>query len=228
MYEQYLVTPKTSAQILAESQQATAQADTSEADMHVQRAESIARPTLVALVTYFFASILILVAAEWQTILGVIGKSTSQISGNFSQQLSQQFSQYGQLQIVSWITIILFWGTVGLGVYTLFWLGSAFFTVARNELIVETAFANRGHFQERIRVPLIRLLLISALVASFGVAIRYVAPFCAQIFGYGVANVGGSLVIGLLQILVAILCAMICMYLLRTIFSYIRHADAVF
>lgn len=225
MNEQYLVTPKTSAQILADAQE---QKDQQDQALQIMRAESIARPNLLSVVVYFVVSTLVLIAADWSVVLDALNRSAPKINSDFSGQVSQQLAAYGNLPIVSWITIILFWGTVGLGVYTLFWLGMAFFTVARNELIVETAFSNRGHFQERIRVPLIRLLLVGAFLAAVGLTVRYVAPFCAQVFAQGLTNFSGNLVVAVLQMLAGILGGMICLYLLRTIFSYIRHADGIF
>ncbi len=229
MNEHYLVTPKTSAQILQQAQQAKAEeAQESLELLQVQRAESIARPRLLAVIAYFFIALVMLVAANWQALLAVVTQSESQTAGSFLNKVSEQLAIYGSLQLVSWITIILFWGTVGLGVYTLFWLAMAFFTAARNELIVETAFSNRGHFQERVRVPLIRLILSGALIAAVGLTIRYVAPFCSELFLAGAYDIRQSLPLAILQIVAAIAGLMVAFYLLRTIFQYIRHADGIF
>lgn len=229
MNEQYLVTPKTSAQILQQAQQAQAEHQRESLEMlQVQRAESIAKPQLLAVIIYFVTSVAVLVAANFQALLKLSTQSGGQATGSFFEQVSQQLAIYGSLQIVSWITIILFWGSVGLGVYTLFWLGMAFFTVARNELVVETAFSNRGHFQDRVRVPLIRLVLGGGLIAAIGLTIRYVAPIASQLFLAGAIDLQGQIIIAILQILGAVAILMITLYILRTLFQYIRHADGIF
>ena len=223
MNEKYLVTPQTSAQIQQEASDQDPQGDLKEA-----RARSFAVATPVGFVAYIFMAIGYLVAVNIQTITKVLSGNQDANSAELARQIGSQLAMYGDLQIVSWATIVLFWGAVGLGVYTLFWLAMAFFTTARNELIVETAFSNRGHFQDRIRVPLIKLLLLGGILMLLLATVNWLAPFWANLFARGVYSVPSQVVIGVVEMLAAVAGAFLNIYALRSLIVYFRHADAIF
>lgn len=223
MNEKYLVTPQTSEQIQQE-------ADTPEPQHELQeaRARSYAVATPVGFIAYVFMAIAYLVGVNIQIITQVAGGMEGSSSAELAKQISSQLVVYGDLPIVSWATIVLFWGAVGLGVYTLFWLAMAFFTTARNELIVETAFSNRGHFQDRIRVPLIKLLLLGGGLILLLVTINWLAPFWANLFARGVYSLPSQLIIGIVEILAAVIGAFLTIYGFRSLIVYFKHADAIF
>lgn len=223
MNEKYLVTPQTSAQIQQEAADQDPQRELQEA-----RARSYAIATPVGFVAYVFAAIGYLVAVNIQTITKVLSGNQGADSAELARQIGSQLAMYGDLQIVSWATIVLFWGAVGLGVYTLFWLAMAFFTTARNELIVETAFSNRGHFQDRIRVPLIKLLLLGGGVILLLLTINWLAPFWANLFARGVYSMPSQLIIGVVEILAAVIGTFLTIYSFRSLIVYFKHADAIF
>lgn len=223
MNEKYLVTPQTSAQIQQEAVDQDPQRELQEA-----RARSYAIATPVGFVAYVFAAIGYLVAVNIQTITKVLSGNQGADSAELARQIGSQLAMYGDLQIVSWATIVLFWGAVGLGVYTLFWLAMAFFTTARNELIVETAFSNRGHFQDRIRVPLIKLLLLGGGLILLLLTINWLAPFWANLFARGVYSIPSQLMIGIVEILAAVIGAFLTIYSFRSLIVYFKHADAIF
>lgn len=223
MNEKYLVTPQTSAQIQQEATDQDPQGDLKEA-----RARSFAVATPVGFVAYIFIAIGYLVAVNIQTITKVLSGNQDANSAELARQIGSQLAMYGDLQIVSWATIVLFWGAVGLGVYTLFWLAMAFFTTARNELIVETAFSNRGHFQDRIRVPLIKLLLLGGILMLLLATVNWLAPFWANLFARGVYSVPSQVVIGVVEMLAAIIGTFLNIYVVRSLIVYFRHADAIF
>jgi len=223
MNEKYLVTPQTSEQI---QQEAIAQEPTH--DLQEARARSFAVATPVGFVAYIFMAIGYLVAVNIQTIAKILSGNQSTDSAQLAQQIGSQLAAYGDLQIVSWATIVLFWGAVGLGVYTLFWLAMAFFTTARNELIVETAFSNRGHFQDRIRVPLIKLLLLVGIILTLLLTVKWLGPFWANLFARGVYSFGSQTVVGVIEMLAAIIGAFLNIYVIRSLIVYFRHADAIF
>lgn len=223
MNEKYLVTPQTSEQI---QQEAIAQEPSH--DLQEARARSFAVATPVGFVAYIFLAIGYLVAANIQTIAKVLSGNQNTDSAQLAQQIGSQLAVYGDLQIVSWATIVLFWGAVGLGVYTLFWLAMAFFTTARNELIVETAFSNRGHFQDRIRVPLIKLLLLVGMILTLLLTVKWLGPFWANLFARGVYSFGSQTVVGVVEMLAAIIGTFLNIYVVRSLIVYFRHADAIF
>jgi hypothetical protein len=225
MNEKYLVTPQTSADIARQAEERT---NESLEEIHGQRAVSYLVPSWAGIVFYFFGSMAILAALNLRTLLQAIANTQPSVSGEFSQVVSGQIVLYGSLPIVSWATIILFWGTVGLGVYTLFWLGMAFITAARNEVVVETAFSNRGHFQDRVRVPLIKLLLIGGIIMSLFLTVRFGLPMGVGLFSSGLYQLFVSIPVGIALISIAILGGMITIYILRTLIVYFRHAEGIF
>lgn len=196
--------------------------------MHQQRAISYLKPTFVGLLGYILAACIILGVLNIRPLLQAVANTQPNVSGEFSRMITEQISLYGNLPIVNWITIVLFWGVVGLGVYTLFWLGMAFLTAARNEVIVETAFSNRGHFQDKVRVPLIKLILIGGIIVSLLTTVRYGIPFGSSLFAAGLYQIFSNLPYGLMLITAAVLGGVITMYILRTLVVYFRHAEGIF
>lgn len=223
MNEKYLVTPQTSAQI---QQEAVDQDSTHE--LKEARARSYVVATAGGFVAYAALAIIYLIAVNIQTIAQVFSGSESLNSGELAQHISGQLVAYGDLQIVKWVVIVLFWGAVGLGVYTLFWLGMAFFTTARNELIVETAFSNRGHFQDRIRVPLIKLLFLVGMILVLLATVKWLGPFWANLFARGVYSFSSQTIIGVIEMLAAVVGAFLNIYAIRSLVVYFRHAEAIF
>lgn len=224
MNETYLVTPQTSSQI----QEMAMASLPVENDLQQKRAKSYALTNAFGFVIYGVAAFVSLVLLNIKSILQLITASKNNSIDTVLGQINMQLRMYGDSQLVNWLTIIIFWGAVGLGVYTLFWLGTAFFTTARNELIVETAFSNRGHFQERIRVPIIKLLLLLGALAMVFVTVKWSAPFLSNLFMKGVYLILTQTMMGILQIFLATIVAFINIYIFRLLVVYFRHADAIF
>ena len=221
--EQYLVTPQTSAQI--EQQAGAVVSEEAELrDIELKRARHFLVPSPAAIVTYFVAAIVILLILNWTNLYQVITSTT----GGDPKNLAASLKYYADNQIVSWVTIVLFWGTVGLAVYTLFWLGSAFITAARNELIVETAFSKRGHFWDKIRVPLIKLVLIALTAIAIVASLRYGAPIWGGLGANAIFVFSTSIVSALGYVVGALFGTMINLYICTTLIIFFIHADGIF
>lgn len=224
MNETYLVTPQTSSQI----QEMARASLPAENDLQEQRARSYALTSASGFVIYVISAFVILAVSNAKAIMQLISASKSNTLDSVLGQINVQLRTYGDSQLVNWLAIIVFWGAVGLGVYTLFWLGMAFFTTARNELIVETAFSNRGHFQDRIRVPIIKLLLLAGVLAAAFVTIKWSAPFLSNLFMRGIHTLLSQTIFGVLEISLAVFATLINIYIFRLLVVYFRHADAIF
>lgn len=224
MNEKYLVTPQTSEKI---QEQSTLQDGVPQEIKH-EHARSYAVASVGGFLGYIAVSITFLVATNLKTITQVIQGSRGADSEIIAQQIGSQIMIYGDLPIVSWTTIALFWGTVGLVVYTLFWLASAFFTAARNELMVETSFTNRGHFQNRIRIPLIKILLLIGIVTTLLLTVKWLGPFWSNLFVVGLYSLSDQVVVGIAEILASIVGVFLNIYAIRSLIVYFKHAEAVF
>lgn len=225
--ERYLVTPQTSEQISREAAVENAESD-SVRELELKRARYYMTPTGLSILGYFFVALVALVAMNITTIIHGLNQ-TLQVDISVAQGMQSQIQYYANNQLVSLTTIVLFWGMVGLGAYTLYWLVMAFFTAARNELIVETAFSNRGHFWEKIKVPLIKLTFLGCLLGLIMLCLRILVPALGVMFGQGIANIfGGSYLIALIQCIGSVLVAMFILYLFTTLIKIFRHADGIF
>ena len=232
MQENYLVTPATSGQIVQQAEiqsqsQAALESAASVRDIELRRVKEFTLPSLVRSVLFLGLSIIFLVSTNIKIIVSVLNRSVVE-NQPFMQSIPAQLKFYTDNQIVSWITIVLFWGTVGLAAYTLFWLGSAFVTAARNEMIVETAFSNRGHFWDKVRVPMIKLVMLVVISILLIFAIRFGAPVFSGLFAAGLSEVSYSPVIGSMQIIGAVFGSMLSMHIIVAGILIFRHADGIF
>ncbi len=226
MPEQYLVTPQTSKQIDQETAEKAEEA--SQHELQREHLVGVLIPGWLSVFFYFIAGVALLAILNWSRIFEAAQSSVPQSTTTLLTSLQSQISIYTDNQIVSWITIVLFWGTVGLGIYTLFWLGSAFVTMARNEMVVETAFSNRGHFQERVRVPLMRLVLVGGLALLTAMTINWLGPLWVSLAGQGIIAVPTALTTGILQIVGAVVGVMVTFHVYRVLVGLLRHSEAIF
>lgn len=225
MNEKYLVTPKTSAEITQ-----AAEDDKSESLQEIQskRAISYLVPSWAGVLSYVLITLIVLLVFNVRILTQAIANTQPEVSSQFTEVVQQQLKFYGDQIVVSWLTIILFWGSVGLAVYTVFWLGMAFVTAARNEMVVETAFSNRGHFQDRIRVPLIKIILIGAILISFILVLRFGLPLGTSLFASGLYAIFQNIPLGIMYIALSLIGGAITCYILRTLVVYFRHAEGIF
>ena len=226
--ETYLVTPQTSVAIAQQATESEAQREMERSvrELEMRRLRDITFPSIVRIMTYFVIAVAMLVATNWKNIINAINQNAVD-SQPFLQSLPNYISAYTDNQIVSWLTIVLFWGTIGLAAYTVFWLGMAFFTAARNELIVETAFSNRGHFWEKIRVPLMKLVMLIATAVAIILTMRYGIPVWNDLFASGLYHIGSGSMVAFVQFAIAIFGAMANLHLIITTILIFRHADGI-
>jgi|GEM_PF-3431586 len=228
MPEKYLVTPATSPQITQQTaSQAAQDAEESVHSLALRRVREFTIPSLVRVVTFFAISLALLVVSNWQNLLNVFNNSVTQGTPVMT-GLPNYLRYYTDNQIVSWLTIVIFWGTVGLAIYTLFWLAMAFFTAARNELIVETAFSNRGHFWDKVRVPMIKLVMLVCVAVITMITLRLGVPIWSELFASGLSHLGSSPILAAFQLASALVGAMINLHILVVSGLIFKHAEAIF
>lgn len=226
--EQYLVTPQTSEQLNREAAALARLESDSVKELEGERARYYITPHTLSLIAYFILSVVLLLALNYQTIiLGFNDKLV--LNGTLTQSVQSQVSLYADNAIVGYATLILFWGMVGLGAYTLYWLVMAFFTAARNELIVETAFSNRGHFWDKVKVPMIKLTFLGCIGGMVLLILRVIAPVISDLFVRAITNIfTASLAVAGLEIVVCILGFMFAMHVLWSLIQIFHHADGIF
>ena len=225
--EQYLVTPQTSDQISREAARAET-VDPAIHELEARRARHYITPSIVQIVSYTIASLSGLAALNWQNLRTLVDRSLPQ-DISIGQNLQSQVSMYADNQIIGWFTIVLFWGMVGLIAYTLYWLAMAFVTAARNEIVVETAFSNRGHLWDKVRIPMIKLTLLGAMAAMFMISLRLLVPILSEVFARGVFNLSiNSIPLAVIEFIAATAGGIIILYIQVSLFLVFRHADGIF
>jgi hypothetical protein len=220
--EQFLVTPQTSAQITQET--TSGGVSDSVKDLERKRARHYLFPGISAFVMYLAAAFVLLIVLNWGNIFTSINKTT----GSDPLSLTQSIKVYADNPTVSWATIVLFWGSVGLAVYTLYWLGSAFFTAARNEMIVETAFSRRGHFWDKIRVPLIKVVLLAAVAIVIVLSLKFSVPALGSLAASGIFLFSSSIGSALGYLAGALFGTVLNIYVIATLITFYRHAEGIF
>lgn len=161
------------------------------------------------LLSYFIVSLAILLFFSYSTISSKI-LNQSVLSNQASKDaVLEQVKGLGTNKFVNIFTIVLFWSAIGLVVYTIIWIGMIILTEARNEVVVETGYDNRGSLKERIQGPVLQivifigLLLFIALcfavlypqiwISSFNQFILAMPDNWAAALGYGAVAIVGSM-----------------------------------
>jgi len=106
----------------------------------------VALPTSVQTLSCSFLSLLILALTQTQSIIQRLGITTSQLSAS-SAQFHARFDTVLRSNIASQAALITFWATVGLVAYLVCWGLYNLLIEARNEVTLNTAYTNRGHWR---------------------------------------------------------------------------------
>ncbi len=114
--------------------------------------------------------------------------------------------------IINTIVIVIFWGGVGLIAYTIVWALINAFIEARNEIVVESEYANKGPIWPRLEVPMLKSALL-ALLLGWGALNKWmVAPMLVKYFGQTLTQQSGAnlllllipVVMGMLDLIVGV------------------------
>jgi hypothetical protein len=88
-----------------------------------------------------------------------------------------EISRYLDNNFTHTLVIVLFWGLIGLIAYTLVWLVTNALINARNDIVVETEYANKGATTRRVQTNIERFALASLLLAVIGLTALVLVPF---------------------------------------------------
>jgi len=119
------------------------------------------RLSLVGVLLIVFLSVLALTISNRAAIANKFTSTSDAAKETFSAQLAN----INENKVINFAVIVITWSGVGLVAYTVIWVGMLILTEARNEIVVETEYVNRGPLANRLKVPLIQIgLLIFALI----------------------------------------------------------------
>ncbi len=93
---------------------------------------------------------------------------------------------------------------------------------------METAFSRRGHFWDKIRVPLIKVVLLASVVIAIVVSLKYTVPALGSLAASGIFLFPTSMLAAVGYIVGAMLGSVINIYVIATLITFYRHAEGIF
>lgn len=193
--------------------------------MNFEKLKKILIPSYSQILLYTLIAIVILVFVSFGAIADKIKNQAHFNEPVVKQAFETRLSGLNNIPSLNIITIVVFWSTIGLIIYTVFWLGITMLTQARNEIVVETDYVNRGDLKDRIRIPLIQLGIFMIILVVVIITLSITFPMWVQLFGKFLLAVPTNWIAGIIDLLLAIAGAVVNIYLLKVLFSAMLHVD---
>lgn len=132
--------------------------------MEEQTWQQLILPKPVELLIYLACSVIILAGINIEVIVNLV--SGEMVFKNIaSNDYFGIFSGLARFPAINTVVIVVFWGGVGLVAYTIVWALINALIEIRNDIVVETEYANKGPFWTRVKPPLLKAgLLITLLI----------------------------------------------------------------
>lgn len=172
-------------------------------------------------VVYFIISLAVFVFFSYNTIVNQVFNQSVLSNQTAKNAVLEQVKGLGDNKFVNILTIVLFWSAIGLVVYTIIWIAMIILTEARNEVVVETDYVNRGKLKDRIQRPVLQIVIFIALLlfAALSIAVLYPQIWISNFNQFLLAMPNG--VSALVSLTVAFIGSMINLYLARVLVSAI-------
>ena len=162
-------------------------------------------PTPLGLVIYAVASTFVFVGINMGMIINrIFGQAI--FKGLGAGDYLGILSGLTNYPIINTVVIVIFWGGVGLIAYTIVWALINAFIEARNEIVVESEYANKGPIWPRLEVPLTKSALLAALLGWATLNKWFIATALLKYFNQTLTERSGvSLLLLLIPVVVGIL-----------------------
>ena len=108
-------------------------------------------PTPAQLLVYPLLSLMLFILVFSHSLIHKLTGSDVALSSLSTMNYQAQVAKYLDNNFVHTLVIILFWSLIGLVSYTAVWLVTNAIINARNEVVVETAYTNKGAASGRVR-----------------------------------------------------------------------------
>jgi hypothetical protein len=118
----------------------------SSAPTFLGRLGAVILPTPAQIAGSLVVAIIIVAAAGSETFISRLGIPAEFIAAT-QHQFQERFDAILRLGIASQIALISFWATIGLVAYLICWGFYSILVEARNEVTLNTAYTNRGHWR---------------------------------------------------------------------------------
>lgn len=141
----------------------------------IDRLLRIIVPTTTQVLGSIFLSLVILVGTQGTAVLLRIGITPQAISAS-ENQFHDQFASILRSPIASRLALMTFWALVGLIAYLICWGAYNIIIEARNEVTLNTAYTNRGHWRgvyETLSLKAIAAVGLAMLVTSLWYGVSF-------------------------------------------------------
>ncbi len=174
------------------------------------------------MIVFFIISLVVFVFFSYNTIIDQIFNQSVLSNQTAKNAVIEQIKSLGDNKFVNILTIVLFWSAIGLVVYTIIWIAMIILTEARNEVVVETDYVNRGKLKDRIQGPVLQIVIFIGLLLFMALSIAVLYPqFWISSFNQFILTLPSGVLPGLGPLAVALIGSMINLYLARVLVSTI-------
>ncbi len=125
-----------------------------------------------------------------------------------------------RIPVASTAVIVIFWSGVGLIAYTIVWAIINAVIEARNEIVVESEYANKGSLFDRLTAPLLKSGFLILLLVLLGLNRWWLVPMLLRSFHQTLSSGKGiALVTLVIPVLLGALDMALCFILYRVAFN---------
>lgn len=193
--------------------------------MNFSTLKKILIPSYSQILLYTLIAVVILVFVSFGAITDKIKHQAHFNEPVVKQAFETRLSGLNNIPALNIITIVIFWSTIGLIIYTVFWLGITMLTQARNEIVVETDYVNRGSLKDRIKIPLIQLGIFMVVLVVLIITLSVTFPTWIQFFGKFLLAIPADWTAGTTSLLLSVVGAVINIYILKVLVSVMLKVD---
>lgn len=185
--------------------------------------QEIFLPTKLEVLVYFVVGWLIFIFLKIELIINRLAAAPlpKEIS---AEDYLGSLSFLAEFPLINTAVIVIFWSGIGLAAYTLVWAIINAFIEARNEIVVESEYVNKGRFWSRFQSPLLKSGLLGLLLAWLILNFMWLLPLLLRYFSLIVVSGKGF---GLLAVLVPAAVMALNLAIITLIFRMITHPSNI-
>lgn len=157
----------------------------------------------ISLAGVFLIIILSIVALTISNRDNIIAKF-QHISPVANESFTGQIEQINNNKVISMAVIVITWSGIGLVAYTVIWIGMLIITEARNEIVIETEYVNRGPLKDRLKAPLTQIGILICLLIVLALSFNNLFALWSVFFAQFLWLIPADIPIALLNLLAAV------------------------
>lgn len=155
-----------------------------------QSLKRVLTPTPIQAISCIMTSLVVMIALYRDQLWHRIQTATGSVGAELTMlDYSGSLANIVQSPILRTAMIVGFWSAIGLLAYTVVWSLVNVLIEARNEVVLETEYTNRGALWSRLKVPLLQLGLGVALILSIYLSARLTLPLWLDLMSTAMVSV---------------------------------------